>query len=178
MPMTSNIITSNAARCFSGFSQFNQFAATGAKFFVAVLLGVNLAIVFAGVIFRYVFGQPLGWVYEVSIFLMMWSAFVGSAVLTREKAHVSLDFLVMKFPARMQYLTRIVMEILIMIFLVVTIQSSITMIQGLISQKSAYLRIPMYWVYCSVPVGMGLILLQQIELFIKNCIGLFNGEPV
>jgi TRAP-type C4-dicarboxylate transport system permease small subunit len=65
-----------------------------------------------------------------------------------------------------------------MIFLVVTIQSSITMIQGLISQKSAYLRIPMYWVYCSVPVGMGLILFQQIELFIKNCIGLFNGEPV
>ncbi|MCF8126288.1 MAG: TRAP transporter small permease [Desulfotignum sp.] len=176
--MRSDIITSTATRFFSGFSAFNRLAAKGAKFFVAVMLTVNLSIVFAGVVFRYVFGQPLGWVYEVSIFLMMWSAFVGSAVLTREKSHVSLDFLVLKFPVRMQYLTRIVMEILIMVFLVVTIQASLTMIQGLVALKSAYLRIPMYWVYSSVPVGMGMILFQQMELFINNCIGLFKGETV
>ncbi len=139
------------------------------------MLAVNLIIVFAGVIFRYVLGQPLGWVYEVAIFLMMWSAFVGSAALSRDNDHVSLDVIILKFPPRIRGGIRAVLEISIILLLLVILQSSFTMIQGLMVSKSPYLRLPMVWVYSSVPVGMGMVLLQQLEHFISQCVIVFAG---
>lgn len=176
--MHSNIITNAARYCLSGLAALNRFIAGLAKYLVAIMLVINLSIVFAGVIFRYVLGQPLGWVYEVAIFLMMWSAFVGSAALSHEKAHVSLDFLVKKFAFRLQHLIQMIMGVFMIVFLIIIINSSLTMIQGLMASKSTYLRLPMYWVYSSVPVGMGMVMLQLIELFIKDCISLFNGKAI
>lgn len=166
-----------ASAAFRGLSFTNQFLAQVARISVAIMLAFNLTIVFAGVIFRYVFGQPLGWVYEVAIFLMMWSAFVGSAALSRDKAHVSLDFIILRFPVRIRGGIRAVLEMAVIVLLVVIIQSSWTMIQGLMASKSAYLRLPMVWVYSSVPVGMGMVLLQQVEQFILQCVTAFDGSP-
>ncbi len=178
MSIESNIIVSGMKTCFVAFSRLNRFLARLSRFCVAAMLAVNLTIVFAGVIFRYVFNQPLGWVYEIAIFLMMWSAFVGSAALSRENAHVSLDFLILKFPKRLRLLITILLEVAVIVFLVIVIQYSLIMIQGLLSSRSSYLRLPMYWVYSSVPVGMGLMLLQQIEQLINSCIDLFTGKTV
>lgn len=161
---------------FSSFSTLNLFLAKLAKTCVAAMLAVNLAIVFAGVVFRYLFNQPLGWVYEVAIFLMMWSAFVGSAVLSHDNAHVSLDFLISKFSGRLRYLITLAMEIAAIILIVTIIHYSVTMMLGLLSSRSSYLRLPMYWVYSSVPVGMGMVLLQQIEQAITTGIKLFKGK--
>ena len=172
-----NLFLSLASASFRGLSLTNQFLAQVARISVAIMLAVNLTIVFAGVIFRYVFGQPLGWVYEVAIFLMMWSAFVGSAALSRDRAHVSLEFIILKFPVRIREGIRAVLEIAVIVLLVVIIQSSLTMIQGLMASKSAYLRLPMVWVYSSVPVGMGMVLLQQVEQFILQCVTVFVGSP-
>lgn len=172
---TPNRFLSLASAVFRGLSLINHFLAEVARVSVAVMLVVNLTIVFAGVIFRYVFGQPLGWVYEVAIFLMMWSAFVGSAALSKDKAHVSLDFIILKFPARIREGIRAVLEVAVIVLLAVIIQSSLTMIQGLMASKSAYLRLPMVWVYSSVPVGMGMVLLQQLEQFISQCVTVVAG---
>ena len=171
-----NPLISFAGYCFALFQRLNYFLAQTAKVVVSIMLAVNLTIVFAGVIFRYVFGQPLGWVYEVAIFLMMWSAFVGSAALSRENAHVSLDFIVLKFPVRVREGILAVMEVAVIVFLAVIIQSSLTMIQGLMVSKSAYIRLPMVWVYSSVPVGMGMVLLQQIEQLILHCVTIVTGD--
>lgn len=173
---SANMFLLLASAVFRGLSSVNAFLAGVARISVAIMLVVNLSIVFAGVIFRYVFGQPLGWVYEVAIFLMMWSAFVGSAALSRDKAHVSLDFIILKFPVRVREGIRAVLEIAVIVLLVVIIQSSLTMIQGLMASKSAYLRLPMVWVYSSVPVGMGMVLLQQIEHLISQCVTVAAGR--
>jgi TRAP-type C4-dicarboxylate transport system permease small subunit len=115
-------------------------------------------------------------VYEIAIFLMMWSAFVGSAALSKDKAHVSLDFIILKFPTRIRAGIRIILDIAVMVLLVVIIQSSLTMIQGLMASRSAYLRLPMVWVYSSVPVGMGMVLLQQIQHCISHCVTIFATQ--
>lgn len=176
MPIITNFMVSSMNTFFSLFSALNCFLARLARFSVAVMLAVNLTIVFVGVVFRYVFNQPLGWVYEVSIFLMMWSAFVGSAALSRENAHVSLDFLILKVPKGLRHLIQLLIELAVIVFLIIIIKYSVIMIQGLLESKSSYLRLPMYWVYSSVPVGMGMVLLQQIEQLINTCIYLFTGK--
>lgn len=140
------------------------------------MLAINLTIVFLGVAFRYVLNQPLGWVYEIAVYLMMWSAFLGSVCLVREKAHVALDFLVDYLPTTLQKTIKFVLGISIIIFLCVVVNSSYDMISGLLKSRSAYLRIPMIWVYSSVPLGMTLIILQQIEIILTDVFNIGNEE--
>lgn len=140
------------------------------------MLAVNLSLVFLGVAFRYLLNQPLGWVYEIAVFLMMWSAFLGSVSLVRERGHVALDFLVCRLPFSLQQVVKIILGISMIVFLTIIINSSYEMITGLIKARSAYLRIPMIWVYISVPLGMFLIILQQIEVIVNDMIALFRKE--
>lgn len=175
--MTSSTpLITTASAGFVLFRRLNEFLARTAKFAVGLMLAVNLTIVFAGVICRYVFGQPLGWVYEVAIFLMMWSAFVGSAALCRDKGHVCLDFLVLKLPVRFRQAILAAMDLAVIVFLVIVIQYSLEMINGLMASRSPYIRLPMVWVYSSVPVGMGLLLLQQVEHLILRGIAIVTGK--
>lgn len=171
----SRLIT-RAGIVFSGLVKINRFLSIAAKATIGTMLAFNLSIVFAGVVFRYVLDRPLGWVYEVAIFLMMWSAFLGSAALTAEKGHVALEFLVLKFPPRLRNGVQLIIGLMILGFLGIIMNASFEMIAGLKLAKSAYLRLPMVWVYASVPVGMGMVMLQQVELSIKNLIGCFKAE--
>lgn len=140
------------------------------------MLAINLTIVFLGVAFRYIINQPLGWVYEIAVFLMMWSAFLGSVSLVRDKGHVALDFIVNYLPTVLQKTVKLVLGVSVIIFLCVVINSSYEMITGLLKARSAYLRIPMIWVYISVPIGMFLIILQQIEIILADVLNLGNEE--
>ncbi len=149
-------------------SKINRFLEVAAKAGVAVMLAVNLCIVFAGVVFRYIFNAPLGWVYEIAIFLMMWSAFVGSAALASKKQHVALTFLVLRFPPGLQRWVNALMEAAVLVFLVIIIVAAGLMIHELSASRSAYLRIPMIWVYSSVPVGMGMVFLQVLESLLSK----------
>jgi TRAP-type C4-dicarboxylate transport system permease small subunit len=145
-----------------------------AKTAVALMLAVNLSIVFAGVVFRYLLGNPLGWVYEVAVFLMMWSAFVGSASLVRSREHVALNFLVLRIAPAYRRWVQVAMELLVLAFLAVIIGTAVSMIRELSASRSAYLRIPMFWVYSSVPVGMGMVFLQLLESILRS---LMSVEP-
>jgi len=141
---------------------------------VGIMLAINLSIVFAGVVFRYLLNQPIGWVYEVAVFLMMWSAFVGSAAVSRDKGHVALEFLVDKLPTRIRSWIKVFVGLIVILFLGIIIYYSIDMIAGLLKTRSPYLRLPMIWVYSSVPVGMGMVLLQQLELTINDFVNGLN----
>jgi TRAP-type C4-dicarboxylate transport system permease small subunit len=150
----------------------NIFLSNACKITVGIMLAINLTIVFLGVAFRYIINQPLGWVYEIAVFLMMWSAFLGSVSLVRDKGHVALGFLVNYLPTFLQKTVKLVMGVAVIIFLCIVINSSYEMISGLLKAKSAYLRIPMIWVYISVPLGMFLIILQQIEIILSDTFNL------
>jgi TRAP-type C4-dicarboxylate transport system permease small subunit len=99
---------------------------------------------------------------------MVWAAFIGSSIATRKKMHVKVTFLSERLPLKYRNLLDIIIYLLIILFLIIIIKYSITMIQTTKLSRSPSLRIPMYWVYSSVPVGSALILLQTLENFIRN----------
>jgi len=173
-----SILINIAKRCYAVLVTVNKFLSMVSQTAIGIMLVINLSIVFAGVVFRYVLNQPLGWVYEVAVFLMMWSAFVGSAALTRQKGHVALEFLVTKLPPRLESWIKVFIGLMMILFLCIIINFSLEMIAGLLKSRSPYLRLPMIWVYSSVPVGMGMILLQQIEMTINNFVDGFKSKTV
>jgi C4-dicarboxylate transporter DctQ subunit len=63
-----------------------------------LLVSVGLALIFIGVIMRYVFNSPLGWIEEISGYIIVWGILVGAVVALRDNHHIRVDMLYQFFP--------------------------------------------------------------------------------
>jgi tripartite ATP-independent transporter DctM subunit len=68
----------------------------------AILIVVEVAILFAGVAFRYVLHQPLLWSDELAGILFLWMSMLGAAVAQHRGGHMRLTVLIGLAPARWQ----------------------------------------------------------------------------
>ena len=55
------------------------------------LMLVGVALSFANVVARYVFGYAIYWAEEVLVFIAIWGVFIGMAAATYERAHLNMD---------------------------------------------------------------------------------------
>ncbi len=55
------------------------------------LMLVGVAISFANVVARYVFGHAIYWAEEVLVFLVIWGVFIGMAAAAYERSHLNMD---------------------------------------------------------------------------------------
>ncbi len=55
------------------------------------LMLVGVAISFANVVARYVFGYAIYWAEEVLVFLVIWGVFIGMAAAAYERSHLNMD---------------------------------------------------------------------------------------
>lgn len=60
-------------------------------FILGSLMLVGVAISFANVVARYVFGHALFWAEEVLVFIAIWGVFIGAAAAAYDRAHLSMD---------------------------------------------------------------------------------------
>ena len=58
-----------------------------------ILMALIVVIMFAQVIFRYVFNQSLSWSEELAKFIFVWLTFFGAAICIKERIHVGVEFL-------------------------------------------------------------------------------------
>lgn len=122
-----------------------------------LVLGMVVACL-AQVIWRYVLNDPLTWSEEAARYLLVWASFLCAWLAWRARAHLGLDVLVVRVPARLRPLLDRGMEAAVAGFAVLSIQVSERMVSVGMMQPSAVLEIPMGWVYLAWPVAAGLIL--------------------
>jgi tripartite ATP-independent transporter DctM subunit len=66
----------------------------------AILVAVEIVVLLAGVISRYVFDRPLTWSDELASILFLWLAMLGAVIALRRHEHMRLAFLVSRAPPR------------------------------------------------------------------------------
>lgn len=81
-----------------------------------LLIVAGLALIFVGVIMRYVFNNPLGFVEEISGYIIVWGIMVGTVVALRDNKHIRVDMLYQKFPPRLQKVTDIFSNVVGLLF--------------------------------------------------------------
>src|SRR5580692_12883911 len=69
------------------------------EFLAATLVALEIAILFGGVIARYVFNHPLVWSDELASILFLWLAMLGSAIAFRRDEHMRMTACVGMLPA-------------------------------------------------------------------------------
>src|SRR4051812_27062666 len=69
---------------------------------VGVTIFASIALNFANIVGRYVFGTPILWVEEILVFAMVWCVFIGAVLVTWEGRHLKMDLLSVMMPPRMR----------------------------------------------------------------------------
>lgn len=138
-----------------------------AAFPCMVTIGAMTAIVIAGVFFRYVLLQPIGWSEEAARYLMIWAASLAVSLGIMKGEHVGLIFIVETFPPKLKRFVSVFTNLAILLFLwVLTERGYEIAIKGR-SQVSSLLDISMIWSLIAVPIAGGLAMIQTVFLILK-----------
>src|SRR5581483_8934315 len=68
----------------------------------AVLVALEILVLLAGVISRYVFNRPLTWSDELASILFLWLSMFGAVIALRRAEHMRLSFLASLAPPRLR----------------------------------------------------------------------------
>lgn len=116
---------------------------------------------------RYVFNSGMPWTEEMARYTMIWVIFLGAAVVTRVKEHISVPIMETLFPSLKKYL-HLIQNILFLIFVVLVLSYSWSTLEILRFQTSANMGLSMALVYSVIPISFVLILIHLITNMIAG----------
>lgn len=132
-----------------------------------ILLLVSTLVICEAVALRYFIGAPTVWQTELSVYLLMFAAFVGGAYGLKHGDHVNVDLVIEKLPRKAGMAVGILAAVLGLIFVVVVAYISF----GLwwhateTGQRSGTAWNPrMTFPYFIIPLGMTLMALQYVSI--------------
>jgi len=144
-----------------------------------ILTAVSMAVLVLDVtwqvITRFILKNPSNWTEELATFLMIWVGLLGAAVALNRGAHLGIDYFVGKLSKKKRLFTQLFVYLCTGAFSISVLLYggmrlvSITFMQG---QLSPALKIPMGYVYLSVPIAGFFIALYSIEFLIEAAIEL------
>ncbi len=144
-------------------------------FFVIILLGAMVVLIFTQVGARFIFNKPLSWTEELSRHLMLWMAFMATSIAYRHGAHLSIDLIIPRLSPKRQKLLRVFFLLIILSFLIYMVIYGVELTQKTYRQTSSSLQYPMSFIYLSIPVSAVLMMIFSIEKFIDT-IKMGTGE--
>ncbi|MEO5696110.1 MAG: TRAP transporter small permease [Burkholderiaceae bacterium] len=137
-----------------------------AEYWFIVLAAAGIVVlVFAGVLSRFVFEQPMAWSEELARYLFLWAALVGAASACRNNQHGGIPLLVDKFSAAGQRAAEIFVTGMVLLVLgVLAWQSVGSTQQGLESgQTSLASGIPIWVINGVALIAYLLAILRTIQ---------------
>jgi TRAP-type C4-dicarboxylate transport system permease small subunit len=128
---------------------------------LAVALVVAVALDFAAVVGRYVLGVSVVGADELQIFLMVWIAFLGAAIVTWRERHLRMDVLAGFLPRPARAVLRRAEAALLLVLAGVVVWESADYVRQMIAlgRRSDAAGIPMAIPHAAVTIGFALVAL-------------------
>ncbi len=123
----------------------------------AKIIMINMLIVVTlQILMRYVFNTPLQWSEELARFSYGWFCLFGVSLVTYDRTHLRMTFLVDHLPRKIQYFLEVFALALMLIFSILITWSTIELpaVQGNIRAYS--LGVPFYILHLSIIPGFGI----------------------
>ncbi|WP_412065781.1 TRAP transporter large permease subunit [Rhizobium sp. SYY.PMSO] len=128
----------------------------------AILLAIEIVVLFVGIVARYAFHHPLIWTDEFNSILFLWLGTLGSALALRRWQHMRMTTFVSMLPAAWQdYLSGLAV-VVVLVFLVLLLPPSFEHVQTEAGVISPSLEISMFWRAAAMPVGIGLMIIAAL----------------
>jgi TRAP-type C4-dicarboxylate transport system permease small subunit len=125
---------------------------------VMTIVAAMSALLFLGVILRYVFNDPLTWSEEFVVTIFVWSVMLGVPSALRARIHVRIDALVLRLgPAGRRACGAIACAAALAIF-VAAIYAGWSHTANVASSRTPMLGYSAGWIFVSMPIGFALTL--------------------
>ncbi len=146
------------------------------RFLLGLLIFTGVAINFANVVGRYVFGSPILWAEEALVFIMIWCVFLGVILVTWEGRHIKMDLLSVKFAPPWRQIINGLMTLGFILVCVFVIRESWGVVKLLYQtgQESVIARIPVYPMHASILIGfvaMLVVVLVRLRHYLTGDFG-------
>ncbi len=139
--------------------------------FTGIVLGFMTCLVMLQVIFRYVLSLPFPESQELAIYAMVYVVTFGSSIAVYKKTHVSVTFIVSKFPRTLQFVIRLCMYAATAAFFLLLVKYGWDLSMRSMIQKSPSTGIPVGWIVMSLPVSSAISLLYVVAQCVEDIIG-------
>lgn len=151
-----------------------------------VALGLMVLAILIQVFFRYVLNNALPWPDEAARFMMLWMTGLVAPSAYRWGSFVSIDIIMDRVGRRLGAVLNLIILLMGLAVLIVALNfaqkhiasgwlfnsSSLRLPLNLVGLESV--RLKLAWMYMSLPVGFGLMVLVSIELIYKQAHMLIN----
>jgi TRAP-type C4-dicarboxylate transport system permease small subunit len=141
-----------------------------AEFVSAGCLLAACTINFTNIIGRYFFHAPLVWAEEIMQFLMIAGVFLGAPMVTLKRAHISMDMVLMVFPARFRVLLDVVGQLALAVVCCTVIWLGIPVIIQFINfgQVTDAAAIPVAIPQSVIPIGLSLMVIAVLVRLVES----------
>jgi len=140
----------------------------GTKILMGISAGIMTFVVVIEVVLRYVFGHSLYFAEELSRLTFVWAGFLATSLALRKGVHASVSLLVDCFPGALKKITTLFAHAVVLFFLLFIFCVSLTVLPHQWVQFTPTMEIRMFWFYLSVPVGVGLMIVQLFPIIRKS----------
>lgn len=163
----------------------NDFLVNVIKYVLAVILSVQIVLIFMTAVMRYVFNHPLSWSDELTTYMLVLITFLGGYVAANTGALAKVELLSSKFSG----VAGIIIQILAHLFSAglvswIALYGTKLFLSPVIQrQTSSAMQMPVRYIWWSLPVTMWLLLFTEIlaiiHIFVPKQTGIAktDAEP-
>jgi len=141
------------------------------RLWVGFFAAVMTAVIVGEVVMRYGFGKSIYFAEELSRLSFVWAGFLATSLALRKGVHASVQLIVDRFPEAPKRFVTVFSQGAVLFFLGVVFVSAVTVLPHQWGQLTPTMEIRMFWFYLSVPVGVGLMIIQLLPLVQKSMKG-------
>lgn len=139
----------------------------GLKGVVILLIGFLMLWICVLVPTRYLFNYTPAYGEELARYVFVWIVFLCLPILARTGGHMAIETVTSRISGFKLKVCRLTADVFTLIFLVIMIWQGCFMVFRASFQTSPGLGISMSWVYLSIPIGCGVMLLNVLRNFLS-----------
>ncbi|MGB4437803.1 MAG: TRAP transporter small permease [Sedimentibacter sp.] len=137
---------------------------------LTVILAIMVVIIFMATFFRFTNIMIIPWAEELARYLMVWLVFLGIGAGAKKNRHFTVDNLVNALPLSTHKTFFIIRTAIIVIYCGFISYVGFGLINSLrlMGQTSPALRVPMWFVYSAIPIGLILMIVRTMQFVIRK----------
>lgn len=138
------------------------------RIFLMVCFSAMVFVCLLQVFCRYILNSSLSWPEELTIYLMAWMTFIGSAVAVKSSEHIAVDIVLIFLPPRIKNFCLIAIKIITLFIVLYLFKASFGLTAESMSMISDALGISMVWPRICMPLGAALMVLHLVNMTIED----------
>jgi|SRR5690625_3843533 len=140
------------------------------KYLLLVLVGSMSLVIIAQVFSRTFLGLSIYWSEEFARYCLIWITFIGASIAYKNIELAMFDLIIEKISLNWRWLYLIVLDIIVLTFIVITIYYGLLKIiePTTLMNSSPALKLPIWIVYLSVPIGFTFMLIHNINFIFQK----------